>query len=122
MKQQKQPTGITFEVDRTHLYREEAYTDLKSASVRKLIPVHPNGEVDDNRRPLFFGHAELISPQGPIPVQTELWAETLEGAFEALPAAMQKAAEEVRRDYDQMMAQRQQQAEQQAKIAASATQ
>jgi hypothetical protein len=116
MKNQNKPSGITFEVDRTNLYREEAYTDLKSASVRKLIPVRVDGTVDESRQPLFFGHAELISPQGPIPVQAELWAETLEGAFEALPAAMQKAAEEVRRDYDQMMAQRQQQAAQQSKV------
>ena len=113
MKNKEQEKSIAFSVDSSSLYRDEAYTDLKSASIRKLTPVKPDGSVDDSRRQLFFGHAELISPQGPIPVQTELKADTLEKAIDALPAAMEKAAEEVRENYNKMYEQQQRQQEMQ---------
>jgi len=82
--------GIQFTVDYTNLYREESYTDLKSASIKKLIPVKKDGSDDNSRPPLFFGVAELISPQGPIPVQSELMADSLEKAIDTLPQAMEK--------------------------------
>lgn len=108
--------GIKFEVDRANLYRDEGFTDLKSATIRKLTPIKPDGSEDSSRRILYVGHAELISPQGPIPIQAELNADSLDQAITALPAAMEKAAEEVRDEYNQMMAQQQLQKENQSKI------
>ena len=31
------------EVDRDNLYREEVVTDLKVATIRKLVPIRPDG-------------------------------------------------------------------------------
>ena len=31
------------EVDRDHLYREESFTDLKVATIRRLVPIKPDG-------------------------------------------------------------------------------
>ncbi|MBU2513907.1 cytoplasmic protein [bacterium] len=112
----KNEKGIRFEVDRANLYREEAYTDLKSASIRRLTPVTKDGSDDNSRPVLYFGHAELISPQGPIPIQSELNADCLEKAIEALPAAMEKAAFDVREEYNKMVEQQRQQHEQQSKV------
>ncbi len=116
MKKKKQEQSIAFFVDSSNLYRDEAFTDLKSASIRRLTPVKPDGSVDESRKVLFFGNAELISPQGPVPVQAELQADSLEGAIEVLPAAMEKAAEEVRDNYNKMIQQQQLQQEQQSKV------
>ena len=56
MTKGKQEQGIAFMVDKNNLYRDEAYTDLKSASIRKLTPVQADGSPDDSRRMMFFGH------------------------------------------------------------------
>lgn len=116
MKNKNQEQGITFVVDKNNLYRDEAFTDLKSASIRRLTPVKPDGTPDESRRLMFFGHAELISPQGPVPIQAELQANSLEGAINELPAAMEKAAEEVRENYNKMVQQQQAQQEQESKV------
>jgi hypothetical protein len=122
-KKRQENSNIAFFVDKANLYRDEAITDLKSASIRKLTPINLDGTVDESRRPMFFGHAELISPQGPVPVQAELTGtDTLEAAIEALPAAMEKAAEEVRANYNKMMEEQQTQQQQQSKVIKSGDQ
>jgi hypothetical protein len=98
---------LTFTVDKNALYHEEAFTDLKSATVRRLTPVKIDGTVDKTRRTVFIGHADLVTPQGPVPIEAELSADTLEKAFDALPSAMGKAAEEIRVSYNQMLEQQQ---------------
>jgi hypothetical protein len=100
---------LSFAVDRANLYREESYTDLKVASIRKLIPIKVDGSDDKDRLPVFIGHAELISPQGPIPVQAPLKATSLDAAITELPVAMEKVALEVRDNYLKMQEQQQQQ-------------
>jgi len=93
---------LNFIVDRANLYREESFTDLKVASIRKLTPINIDGSEDSQRLPVFIGHAELISPQGPIPIQAQLKSTSLDGAITELPAAMEKAALEVRDSYIKM--------------------
>ncbi|GAB6097799.1 hypothetical protein JCM14469_40530 [Desulfatiferula olefinivorans] len=87
--------GIDFTVDQAHLYREESITDLKVASIRVLVPVRTDGSDDPSRPSLYLGHTQLMSPQGPIPIQAELEVKTLEEAIAAFPAAMEKAVDEV---------------------------
>jgi len=95
MNDTDQGQQIDFTVDKTNLYREEALTDLKVASIRRLIPVLPDGTEDKSRTPLFMGHTQLMSPQGPVPIQSSLAANNLEDAIEEFPGAMKKALEEV---------------------------
>lgn len=111
-KNSKQNQRPVFEVQKQNMYREEAYTDLHSATIRKLIPVNVDGSPDESRRIVYIGHADLISPQGPIPIQSELQVDSLEKAIEALPNAMGKEADNVREEYNKMQ-QQQQQGEQQ---------
>ncbi len=90
-----QAQQIDFSVDKTNLYKEEAITDLKVASIRRLIPIHPDGTEDKSRVPLFMGHTQLMSPQGPVPIQSPLTANTLKEAMDEFPNAMKKALDEV---------------------------
>ena len=99
---------LNFIVDRANLYREESYTDLKVASIRKLIPINVDGSEANDRIPVYIGHAELISPQGPIPIQAPLKAASLDDAITELPAAMEKMAMEVRDSYIKMQEEQQQ--------------
>lgn len=81
---------IDFTVDKNNLYREENITDLKTASVRCLTPVKIDGTLDKSREKIFIGHTQLMSPQGPLPLQVRLNAATLEEAVDRLPAAMEQ--------------------------------
>ena len=86
---------IDFTVDKNNLYREENITDLKSASIRCLTPVKIDGSVDESREKIFIGHTQLMSPQGPLPLQARLNATTLEEAIDRLPAAMEQEVVQV---------------------------
>jgi hypothetical protein len=88
-----------------NLYKEEAFTDLTFATIRRLTPVKIDGSIDESREAIFTGMTQLMSPNGPIPVQCLIeGAKSLSEAADKLPAAVEKAiqgmiaeAEEMRR-------------------------
>jgi hypothetical protein len=100
---------ISFEVDRGNLYREESLTDLKVAVIRKLVPVNTDGTDDKNRVPIFVGHTQVMSPEGPIPLQAELPGGTLEEAMSAFPGAMEQAMAEMIEHIKQLQKEQQRQ-------------
>jgi hypothetical protein len=81
------------EVDASNLYREEVFTDLRVATLRKLVPVRRDGSPDPTREPLFTAQTTLLSAAGPLPVQTQLEAKTLEEAIARFPEAIRQAVE-----------------------------
>jgi hypothetical protein len=85
--------SIDFSVDRANLYREENFTDLKIASIRRLTPVKPDGSADKTRKTIFVGHTNLITPNGPLPIQNVIQAKELQQAMKKFPEAMQSAME-----------------------------
>lgn len=100
-------TRVTdIKIDPKNLYREEAFTDLTFATIRRLSPVKLDGSPDESREPIFTGMTQLMSPNGPIPVQCLIeGAKTLEDAAAKLPEAIEKTvqamiaeAEEMRRE------------------------
>lgn len=96
MSEQEQRSVDEAQVDLNNLYREEAYTDLKVASIRKLVPIKEDGSVDESRTALFSGQTQIMSPVGSVlPVQCQLEANNLKEAIEQFPAAIKKAVEEM---------------------------
>lgn len=95
MIENEQEHGIDFTVDTSNLYREEAITDFKVASIRRLVPITPDGSEDQSRTPIFIGHTELMSPEGPIPLQARLEADSFKAAMDAFPDAMNQALAEM---------------------------
>ena len=88
-------TSIKINVD--NLYREESFTDLTYATIRRLTPVKADGtSVDETRDALFTGMTQLMSPNGPVPVQCVIeGAKTLAEAAAKLPDAVEKAVREM---------------------------
>ena len=82
-------------VNQNNLYLEESFTDLNVASIKRLTPVRPNGIKDKSRKPLFVGNTQLMTPQGPLPIQSLLEAKNLKEAMEKFPAAMRKGVEKM---------------------------
>ena len=86
---------LDFTVEKNNLYREENIIDLKSASIRCLTPIKPDGTIDKSREKIFVGHTQLMSPQGPVPLHAPVKASTMGEAMENFPEAMQHAMAEM---------------------------
>jgi hypothetical protein len=91
MANQEHQSSIDFTVDQKNLYREENITDMKVAAIRKMTPITPSGAVDESRTAIFVGTTQLMTPEGPLPIQAMLQANSLQEAFEVFPKAMEAA-------------------------------
>lgn len=101
--------GIDFTVDKSNLYREDSITDLKVASIRRMVPVTAEGKDDSSRAPVFFGHTQILTPQGPLPLQAKLMANNLTEAIAAFPQAMEREMAQVIEQIKKMQAEEQRQ-------------
>jgi hypothetical protein len=92
---------IDLNLDRSNLYLEESFTDLKVGTVKRLTPVKTDGTPDKSRKVLFVGETSLYTPHGPLPLQSPIRAKELAQAFKRFPEAMEEAMrvlmEEVRK-------------------------
>jgi hypothetical protein len=87
-------TDIKMNAD--NLYKEESFTDLTFATIRRLTPVKIDDSVDASREIIFTGVTQLMSPNGPIPVQCVIeGAKNLSEAVAKLPAAVEKTVMEM---------------------------
>ena len=97
----EQPESLDFTVDKQNLYLEESFTDLKVASIRRLTPVKTDGSVDKTRKTVFIGQSNIMTPNGPLPIQAIIQAKQLQQAIKRFPEAMQtavaKLADEVKK-------------------------
>ncbi|MCP5146291.1 MAG: hypothetical protein H6978_15890 [Gammaproteobacteria bacterium] len=93
MAERKSQSAMDVQVDTANLYREENFSDLQAASIRRLTPVTPDGEVDGERPVMFVGETTLMTQMGPIPVQFQLEAQTLSEALEKFPEGVRAAVE-----------------------------
>ena len=85
-------TNIKIDVD--NLYKEESFSDLTYVSIRRLTPVKPDGSVDAGRETLYTGMAQLMSPNGPVPVHCMIeGARSLEEAIAKLPETIENTVQ-----------------------------
>ena len=82
---------VNFTIDRSNLYREESFTDLKVGTIRCLTPVRADGSEDKTRKKLFVGSTNVMTPQGPIPIQGMIQAKELQQAIKKFPETMEAA-------------------------------
>ncbi|ROO24711.1 hypothetical protein SAOR_14455 [Salinisphaera orenii MK-B5] len=97
------------QIDADNMYREESFSDLKVGSIRKLIPVTREGEDDSSRDVRYEGSASLMTPAGNLPLSFELEADTLSGAIDKFPDAVNAAAERAIEELKEMQRQQSQQ-------------
>jgi len=88
----QEPRGLDdIKVDAENLWREETFTDLSVATIRRFTPVNPDGSVDSSRRPMFMGQTSILTEGGPIPIQARLEGDTLTEAIASFPEAIKQA-------------------------------
>ena len=94
MSEATEPKVTNIKINPNNLYREESFTDLTYATIRRLTPVKIDGSPDESREPLFTGMAQLMSPNGPIPVQCVIeGVKTLSEAAAKLPDAIENTVQ-----------------------------
>ncbi len=91
--------------DLDNLYREESFTDLKVAQIRKLSPVKADGSADPSRNEMFIGETQLMSPRGPVPIHCPIEAASLKDAFDKFPEAVNAAVEKLIEEAKEMQRQ-----------------
>jgi hypothetical protein len=89
----EQSPVLEISVDPDSLYREEIFTDLKVATIRRLTPIRSDGTEDTSRAVMFVGQTTLMSQAGPVPVQCPIEASSLEEAMERFPTAVSQTVE-----------------------------
>jgi hypothetical protein len=92
MANEQNPFGDV-KVDKTNRYKEESFTDLKVATLRRLSPIKEDGTPDSSRPVLFSGETTLMSDRGPLPIQAPIEAKDLNEAMDKFPEAVQAAVE-----------------------------
>lgn len=84
------------ESDVSNLYREDVFTDLKAASIRRLTPVNVDGSDDTGREVIYSAHSQVMTPAGALPISAQISAENLGDAFEKFPMAIENELERLR--------------------------
>ena len=101
--EQNQPTEL--KIDKSNLFMEETFTDLKVGIIKRMTPVKPDGSADKTRKSVFVGQTSLMTPNGPLPIQAVIQAKELQQAIkkfpEAMQASMERLAEEAKKYQEQ---------------------
>ncbi len=95
---QANENAVKVEVNKQNLFREEMFTDLRAATIRRLVPIKADGSDDPDRKPLFMGETQILTPAGLLPVQAPIEADTLEEACDKFPQAINDAVQRLVRE------------------------
>ena len=59
-------------MDPSNLYREEIFTDRKIGTIRVMTPVKSDSSSDLNRKVIYVGETQLMTPVGALPLAFEI--------------------------------------------------
>lgn len=89
-------------MDPAALYREEIYTDRKVGTLRVLMPVKRDGSPDSGRKTVYSGEAQILTNAGPLPINFEIEAASLDDAAQKFAGAAKEAIERTMRELQEL--------------------
>jgi hypothetical protein len=93
-------TRNEIQMDTANLYREEVFTDNAVGTLRRMVPVTADGELDASRATQYVGSTQVMTNAGPLPLSFEIEANSLTEAAaafgDAAKDAFEKTMEELR--------------------------
>ena len=89
-------------MDPAALYREEIYTDRRVGTLRVLLPVKRDGSPDPGRKTVYTGEAQILTNAGPLPINFEIDATSLEDAAQKFGGAAKEAIERTMRELQEL--------------------
>ena len=98
-------TRNEIQMDTANLYREEVFTDNTVGTLRRMVPVTANGEIDNSRATQYVGSTQVMTNAGPLPLSFEIEASTLTEAAAAFGDAAKEAFEKTMEELREMQRQ-----------------
>ncbi len=98
-------TRTEIKMDAANLYREETFTDNKVGTLRRIVPVTVDGDVDESRAVQFVGSTQVLTAAGPLPLSFEIEAGTLGEAAEKFVDAAKQGFENTMEELKEMQRQ-----------------
>jgi hypothetical protein len=89
-------------MDPAALYREEIYTDRRVGTLRVLMPVKRDGTPDSGRKTVYAGEAQILTNAGPLPINFEIEAASLDDAAQKFAGAAKEAIERTMRELQEL--------------------
>jgi hypothetical protein len=89
-------------MDPAALYREEIYTDRRVGTLRVLMPVKRDGSPDSARKTVYSGEAQILTNAGPLPINFEIDAGSLEDAAQKFAGAAKEAIERTMKELQEL--------------------
>ena len=84
------------------LYREETFTDRKTATIRVLTPVTGDGAFDATRAVVYQGDTQLLTNSGVLPLVFDLEARSLPDAMAKFASAARAAVERALKELEEL--------------------
>ena len=82
------------QMDAANLFREEIYTDRKIGVIRCLVPVTADGKVDESRKVIYTGEAQIMTQMG-ADIEADNLAAAVANYREAAKAGVEKTMKEL---------------------------
>jgi len=93
--------------DAANLYREEIFSDMKTGTIRRLVPVTAKGEPDPSRQAVYTASAQIATPGGLLPLSGEIeGAASLEEAAARFGETIEAAVADLRREMEAIQRER----------------
>lgn len=102
MAQRPEQGAPESKMDAATLYREDIITDRKVGTIRRMIPVKPDGGDDTARPTLYVGEAQIMTNAGPLPINFEIEAKDLGEAVGKFGDAAKEAVERTVRELQEL--------------------
>ena len=102
MAQKQDERNPDLKMDPAALYREDVFTDRKVGVIRRLTPVKSDGTDDPGRPTLYAGETQILTSVGPLPINFEISAASLDEAATKYAETAKVAVERTVRDLQEM--------------------
>ena len=79
--------------DLDNLHREDVFSDMRLATIRRLQPIRHDGSPDPSRPTTYIAETTIVSQLGTDPGQSPIEADSLKDAFPEIPRGDQVAVE-----------------------------
>jgi hypothetical protein len=80
-------------MDASNLYREEVITDQRVGTIHRLVPIKSDGTTDSSRNVRYTGQAQIMTGAGPLPLNFDIDANSLEEAVDKFGGAAKVAVD-----------------------------
>ncbi|MGH8034708.1 MAG: hypothetical protein ACREO9_05735 [Lysobacterales bacterium] len=97
--------GNEISMDPAGMFREETFTDNAVGTLRRLIPVSPNGEPDRTRTEQYIGSTQVMTNAGPLPLSFQIEANSMSEAIASFGAGAKAAFEQTMAELREMQRQ-----------------